>query len=143
LCSSRFDGLNDQIHYQEEESMNAMKVLVFTDSHITGSEELSRRVTNVVDDVLDRFRDRITRVEVYLSDENSRQKGGGDDKRCVMEARLAGLQPITVRHLATSGMQAVEGASAKLANTLQRTVRRSENLRGRVSMAGEPAHAES
>jgi hypothetical protein len=50
----------------------------------------------VVRDSLDRFSEQITRVEVHLSDQNSDKKFGNEDKRCLLEARLAGLQPISV-----------------------------------------------
>ena len=50
--------------------------------------------------------DRITRIEVHLSDENS-LKGGDHDKRCMLEARIAGMQPLAVTHLAESLVAAV------------------------------------
>ncbi len=73
-----------------------MKVQINTDSNIEGHDELVQQVEAVVRGALDRFSEQITRVEVYLSDENSDKKFGTDDKRCLLEARLAGLQPIAV-----------------------------------------------
>lgn len=63
---------------------------------------------------------RITRVEVHLADENSDQKFGDKDKSCVMEARLAGFQPVTASHKGSSLEQALAGA----ADTLQSSRRR-------------------
>ena len=54
-----------------------------------GADELVQLVEAVVRGALDRFSEQITRVEVHLSDENSDKKFGTDDKRCLLEARLA------------------------------------------------------
>jgi ribosome-associated translation inhibitor RaiA len=62
-------------------------------------------------------------VEVHLSDIN-RHKGGDDDKRCLMEARLAGLQPITVKHHAGTIQEAIDGAADKLKKTVESTLGR-------------------
>ncbi len=69
-----------------------MQVIVNSDHHITGDETLHERVQAIVEDALDRFADRITRVEVFLSDEAG-GKHGAKDKRCVMEARPSGVGP--------------------------------------------------
>ncbi len=54
-----------------------------------------------------RFSPQVTRVEVHLADENG-EKAIGDDKRCVMEARLGGLKPCAVSFQAASVTQAVD-----------------------------------
>jgi DNA-directed RNA polymerase specialized sigma24 family protein/ribosome-associated translation inhibitor RaiA len=105
-----------------------MQVQVNTDSHIEGGERLTHEVEAIVHQALDRFSDRITRVEVYLSDENSSQKSGDNDKRCVIEVRLGGLRPITVSHQESSLGQAVSGATGKLEKTLKRTLGRKGSL---------------
>ena len=94
-----------------------MQIHVRTDSHITGNAKLTHHVATVVM-MLRPFQKKITRVEVYFSDENSSQKFGDDDKRCVMEARLAGLQPIAVSHQSSSLEYALDNAADKLAKTL-------------------------
>jgi hypothetical protein len=73
-----------------------MQIEISTDSNIEGREELATHVKGVVESALNRFSDRITRVEVHLSDVNS-DKGGEDGIRCVMEARLEGA-PAHRRH---------------------------------------------
>jgi DNA-directed RNA polymerase specialized sigma24 family protein/ribosome-associated translation inhibitor RaiA len=105
-----------------------MQILVNTDSHIKGSATLSQEVETTVQQALGRFADRITRVEVHLSDENSSQKFGDADKRCAIEARLGGLQPILVSHLGSSLEHAVSGAADKLEKTLKRTLGRKSSL---------------
>jgi len=66
-----------------------MQIQINTDSNIEGNERLAQQVEAVVRDALDRFSAQITRVEVNLSDEDSDKKFGAEDKRCLLEARLA------------------------------------------------------
>ena len=98
-----------------------MQVQVNTDNSVSGSEALTRQVEGVVEDSLGRFGGRITRVEVHLSDENG-PKGGDDDNRCMMEARLQCLQPISVSHAAATLDQALDGAAQKLQRSLDSTL---------------------
>jgi ribosome-associated translation inhibitor RaiA len=94
-----------------------MEVLVNTDSSVQGHDTLTTEVEGVVRHALTRFADRITRVEVHLSDENS-HKHGADDKRCMIEARVAGRPPTAVTHHAADLTKAVAGASDKLKRAL-------------------------
>jgi DNA-directed RNA polymerase specialized sigma24 family protein len=105
-----------------------MQIQVNTDSNIVGTTKLIGEVEAVVGHALARYGDRITRDEVFLSDENSSQKFGDSDKRCVLEARLGGLQPVTVSHKGSSLDQAVDGAADKLEKTLKRTLGRKDSL---------------
>jgi ribosome-associated translation inhibitor RaiA len=114
-----------------------MQIQVNTDNHTVGSDGLTRHVESVVEGALGQFGDRITRVEVYLTDENGSRKAGENDKRCVMEARLAGLQPITVSNDGASLEQALSGAADKLEKTLKRALGRLDDPKGRTSYAGE------
>ena len=74
-----------------------MQVLVNCDDPVCGDEELIRRVEGVIAGTLERFGDRVFRVEVRLSDLNS-EKPGDRDKVCSLEARMAGAAPVTARH---------------------------------------------
>ncbi|MBV6273110.1 HPF/RaiA family ribosome-associated protein [Alcaligenaceae bacterium CGII-47] len=94
-----------------------MKVQINTDSNISISQELGAEIQEKIDRALKRFSDRITRIEVHLSDLDS-TKAGPDDKRCVIEARVAGLNPVTVSHSAQSSSLAVDGACEKIVNAL-------------------------
>jgi ribosome-associated translation inhibitor RaiA len=100
-----------------------MQVQVHTDSSVHGSEGLSVAVETAVQDAVRRWVQRITRVEVHLSDLN-KHKGGADDKRCLMEARLGGLQPIAVTHQADTLPAAIDGAAEKLKKSLEHTLGR-------------------
>ncbi len=104
-----------------------MHIRVNTDRNIEGSDRLASDMEAIVRDAIARFADRITRVEMHLSDENSRDKEGTADKRCLLEARLAGLRPVVVSHVADSVEQAVDGAAEKLARSLDHTLGRLES----------------
>lgn len=94
-----------------------MKIQLNTASHIIGSEALTAEVESKINTALSRFSDRITRIEVHLSDVNS-ARTGSDDKRCVIEARVAGLQPISVSHQASTLSLAIDGAREKMVAAL-------------------------
>lgn len=100
-----------------------MQVQINTGHNIDGREALAAHVRGVVESVLDRVSDRITRVEVHLSDENG-VKHGQDDQRCMMEARLAGRPPTAVTHHAATLDLAVDGAAAKLLSSIEHTLGR-------------------
>ncbi len=95
-----------------------MQVQVNTDHNIDGRESLIARITEVVESSLGRVSARITRVEVHLNDEDG-GKGGQNDKRCVMEARLEGRQPIAVTAHANTVHQAVSNAAEKLQHLVE------------------------
>lgn len=73
-----------------------MQIQFNTDRSIEGNEKLAEEVEAIVSKGLDRFSGKITRLEIHLSDENSDKKSGAKDKRCLLEARLAGLKPASV-----------------------------------------------
>lgn len=101
-----------------------MLIQINTDRNIQGDTALAQQVEATVQNGLDRFSEQITRVEVHLSDENSDKKLGAGEKRCMLEARLAGLQPVSVSHQAPSLEQAVDGAVEQLKNSLESTLGR-------------------
>jgi ribosome-associated translation inhibitor RaiA len=101
-----------------------MQIQINTDHNIEGHEALAARVSGVIENALSRFSDRITRVEVHLSDENSDKKDGYDNMRCMIEARLEGFSPIAVTDQATTLDEAVDGAANKLVNLIETTLGR-------------------
>lgn len=98
-----------------------MLINLNTDNNIDGNERLSAYLETQLTDGLSRFSSYITRIEVHLSDENA-NKEGRDDKRCVLEARLEGLQPIAVTNNDNTIEQAVNGALDKLRAALDSVV---------------------
>jgi len=105
-----------------------MQIQINTDHNIEGREKLATYVREVVESALNLVSDHITRVEVHLSDENS-NKSGPNDKRCLIEARLEGRQPIAVTHQASNVDDAVGGAADKLARLIESTLGRQRDLR--------------
>jgi ribosome-associated translation inhibitor RaiA len=106
-----------------------MHIQVNTDRHVAGHEAMAADVTETLRHALGRFATQITRLEVHLSDENGAGKGGGNDIRCLIEARLEGLQPVAARHQAATAGQAVEGAAAKLMRALDSLLGRLRDTR--------------
>lgn len=94
-----------------------MKIQFNTDKNIEGHERLEIYFTEELEKDLARFEDKVTRIEVHLGDENS-TKGGVNDKRCVIEARPAKLQPIAVTAHADTIEKAFFQAAEKIKKTL-------------------------
>lgn len=93
-----------------------MQIQINTDRHVDGNEAWSSEVEAELRSKLDRFTERITRIELHLGDVNAER--AGDDMRCVIEARLAGREPISVTEQAASAGQAVSGAIGKMHSAL-------------------------
>ncbi|MBO0351960.1 HPF/RaiA family ribosome-associated protein [Phormidium pseudopriestleyi FRX01] len=104
-----------------------MQIQIRTDHNIEGHQALADRVSSVVKDALSRFSDRITSVDVHLSNQNSEQEDGNDSLRCMIEARLEGLQPIAVTDQAATLDQAVDGAADKMTHLIESTLGRIEH----------------
>ncbi len=102
-----------------------MIIQVNTDSSIENDSALTAHVESVVEKALGRFSEKITRIEVHLHDENA-HKPGDHDKRCLLEVRLAGLQPQAVTHNSDATDKALTGACDKMKSLL-------ESLLGRLN----------
>ena len=98
-----------------------MQVQINHDNHVRLGEDVEQRLAGTVRDFLNRFGDRITRVEVHMSDANGSSKGG-DDKRCLLEARMANLAPIAVSHLADTYQLAFDAALDKLEHAISHSI---------------------
>jgi len=98
-----------------------MQVQVNTSNGIENKEALERWADEFLNDALARFKQEITRVEVQLSDENGAVKGA-TDKRCMMEARLNGHEPLAATHHAETQDLAFRGAAQKLVRLLEHTL---------------------
>lgn len=82
------------------------------------SPALTDHVQDRVDHAMRHFNSKITRVEVHLRDDKQKRRGEAD-ARCVMEARPAGLDPITVTQKDEDIYTAVTRAAEKLARAVQ------------------------
>lgn len=94
-----------------------MNIQINTDNNVDGNAEIKNTLKDYISSDLDRFSDQITRIEVHLSDEDG-NKDGINDRRCLLEARLAGMQPLAVTNRANSDELAVSGALEKMENKL-------------------------
>lgn len=97
-----------------------MQIQINTDKNVDGNERLVTYFTTELQNELTRFDDKITRIEVHLGDENS-TKFGKDDKRCLIEVRLAGLQPLAVTDHADTIEKAFYNALVKVKKILENT----------------------
>jgi ribosome-associated translation inhibitor RaiA len=105
-----------------------MIIQVNTAPGIQGSEGLIAGVTTVVQNALSRFSAQVTRVEVHVSEETGRVEGV-HDKRCMMEARLEGHQPLAVTQHSATSEDAIQGAADKLERLIEHTTGRLRELR--------------
>jgi ribosome-associated translation inhibitor RaiA len=107
-----------------------MQVQVNTDDHIHGGESLAQWVNDEALTRMSRFRDHITRLEVFLTDLDG-SKSGVKDKRCRLEARVASRQPVSVTadgdKMATAFIDAVD----KLIRALDTDLGRVKDRNGR------------
>lgn len=103
-----------------------MNIQFNTDHNITGSEELSAPLMALISEGLSRYSSKITRIEVHLTDEDG-NKDGQNDKRCILEARIEGMQPIAVTNHANTHEQAVRGAIDMLKTSLDTILGRLSN----------------
>ncbi len=98
-----------------------MQVKVNTGNGVENHETLERWATQYLQEQRERFARDIMRLEVQLGEE-SRARNGADDRRCMLEARLTGRQPVAVEHHADSQDAAVRGATQRLLNALDHTL---------------------
>lgn len=122
-------GLNSMKSKGEKRSM---QVQVNTDNNVPGHEAMAAEVSAIVEKALSPTSNRITRVEVHLTDENS-HKVGQKDERCALEARMERRRPVAVTHQAATLDQAVNGAADKLTRIIMTSLdQRREKRRQRT-----------
>jgi ribosome-associated translation inhibitor RaiA len=91
----RKNPLKMDIFSVKQFKINNMKLQFNTDKNIQGTESLKTIVSEKINHGLKHFADKITRIEVHLSDQNA-DKTGPEDIQCKIEARVEGMQPIMV-----------------------------------------------
>ncbi len=97
-----------------------MQIQIFTQG-LGVPEPLRGYVERDINEILQHYATRLTRVEVHLKDLNSSQKNGVD-KRCTIEARPSGLDPVVAEHDASEFKDAVHQAALKLERALQHRI---------------------
>ena len=107
-----------------------MQVQVHTDDHIHGGESLAQWIQDESGTRLARFRENMTRLEVFLTDVDA-GKSAAEDKRCRIEARVAGRQPVAVTAEADKKTNAFISAVDKLTRALDADLGRVKDRHGR------------
>lgn len=90
-----------------------MKIQLNTDNNIQSTEVLKKYVSEKVNAAFKHYAEKITRIELHLSDQNA-EKGGLDDIQCKIEARVEGKQPVIVASKSNSKEIALDEALDKM-----------------------------
>ena len=90
-----------------------MIIQINTDHNISQNERMIAYFKTVIVDILKIYSEHITRIEVHFSDENGNKKGI-NDKKCLLEARLEGKQPMAVTSKANTIEEALNNALEKI-----------------------------
>ncbi|QNL48032.1 HPF/RaiA family ribosome-associated protein [Olivibacter sp. SDN3] len=101
-------------------------IQVNSDKNINVSENFSLKIKDTLGNSLSRFEEFITRLEVFLADENS-DKQGSKDKRCTIEVRIKGLDPEAVTSTADDIDLAFKQATDKLTQLLKNRTEKLKN----------------
>jgi hypothetical protein len=115
-----------------------LQIYVNGDKNVRVDDRVISFVQGEADRALGRYKDRLTRVDFHLSDVNS-HKFGLLDKRCLVEARPAGHQPVAVTLVASNVRAAINGSLSKLQTALERCLARPK----RAKSHDEEAHSAS
>lgn len=89
-----------------------------SDNHIESSIRLEEWVRNTIESTLERYDEDLTRVEVYLRDENG-DKPGPHDLSCRLEARPRAINPFRFCIRPIPWKLAIDGAATKLDHALE------------------------
>ena len=98
-----------------------MEILINTDHNIEGPAQMRAYFQEQIETQFERFREHLSRIEVKISDENGDKKSE-NDKRCVLEARIKGMQPIAVTSFGNTVEKAFNTAADKLKTSLDSTI---------------------
>jgi len=109
-----------------------MQIQINSDRNIQADERFNEIVADTLQSKLSRFADHITRIEVHVSDENGNTKHDSNDKRCLLEARLEGMDPVTVTENAETIGQAITGAAEKMQRKLSSVVGKLRDKKSRA-----------
>lgn len=85
---------------------------------IESSQALIDHSNDAVESALRHMTEKVTRVEIHLRDDNS-SKSAADDKRCTMEARIAGEKPLAVEYASDDLYKSISEAAGKLGRAVK------------------------
>ncbi len=105
-----------------------MQIQVHTDHNVKGGDLMIQYVEGLIKDAMQNYKEDVTRVDVHVSDENA-NKGGDDDLRCTIEARIRGMQPIAVTHNDENIDAAISGATDRIARSVRKTLEKRREVK--------------
>ncbi len=109
-----------------------MKIQVNTDNTVDGGEDIARTVEITIHAALDRYGDRLTRVEAHLGDEDGAPSDQPRGLKCLLEARPPDLDPVVV----TGTGDTIEHACHDAIHKMQRLL---DSTFGRIDSRGAGA----
>jgi hypothetical protein len=115
-----------------------VQIQINSDKNVSVDWRVESFVTDEVNSAFMRFADRLTRVEVYLSDLNG-PKFGINDKRCRVVVRPEGRRPLTTSNTTSTIKAAVKGALTKMQSSLDTHFGRMGQPRGEEVTAARKA----
>ena len=98
-----------------------MKIQVNTDSSVDGGENLTARLEMTIHAALDRYGERLTRVEAHLGDDDGPSGDGLRGFRCLLEARPSGIDPVAATGSGDTIERACHDAAHKMQSLLDST----------------------
>ena len=96
-----------------------MTIQINSDHNVEVNESLTEYIKAEVAKSLHRFEEHVTRLEIHFRDENG-AKGGADDKRCLIEARMEGHNPFAATCHEDTIQKAFHGAMDKVKHALSK-----------------------
>lgn len=100
-----------------------MIIKINTDSNIQGTAKLEAYLQESMQSALKHYIDKITRLDVHLSDQNG-QKSGPDDIQCKIEAKPKGMSPVLVTAKSSTKEKAIREATDKMKAALESAFRK-------------------
>ena len=106
-----------------------MFIQINTDNQVESDRDRDSRLEDQVRQRLARFEERITDVEIHVSDVNG-PRGGAGDLRCTLESRVNGIQPVAVAENGPTVDRAIMGAAKKAVRALDHQLGKLNDRKG-------------
>jgi ribosome-associated translation inhibitor RaiA len=113
-----------------------MNVQVNSGHDVHCSEEYIKEIENTVLGSLERFRNALTRVEVFFGDENG-TKTGANDKRCTVTAKMSHHDTLAATGHGDVFDAALDSALDKIVRVIESKIGRSIDRTSAVEMINE------
>ncbi|MDQ3232102.1 MAG: HPF/RaiA family ribosome-associated protein [Pseudobdellovibrionaceae bacterium] len=114
-----------------------MYIQVNAHNSLTAPAKLQSWASEELENALSRFSTKLSRIEVYLSDENQGAETA-NDKRCSIEAKMDGFPMMAVAHQGDTIGEALLGATEKLQKILDKKIGKLQHHKGHTPAGGEP-----